>query len=284
MELLQLKYFMDSAENENFSKTAKKYMVPPSSVSISIKKLERELGCELFLRKGNKINLNSSGKYFYNVVKKSIEELDDAVTMLKTSPEQIGEIKILVRSERRIIMQYIVEFKKIYPNIAFRIMHDFNTTDTDKYDIIIDSDSDSYFGFKRIPLIREKLRFAVSKNNPLCERKLKLSDLCGEPFISMGQGSSMNRLTKEYCKKAGFSPNIIIECDDPYYLRKYIELDFGVALIPETSWQGELSENVAFLDINDFDESRVTYFYQNKNSNNSTKQFYGFLNKKMAEF
>ena len=53
MELLQLRYFYESADNENFSRTADKYMVPPSSVSMSIKKLENELGCELFERSAN---------------------------------------------------------------------------------------------------------------------------------------------------------------------------------------------------------------------------------------
>lgn len=48
MELLQLKYFCDAAETENFSKTAKKYLVPTSNISQSIKRLERELGVELF--------------------------------------------------------------------------------------------------------------------------------------------------------------------------------------------------------------------------------------------
>ena len=42
MELLQLRYFYESAKTENFSHTAAKYLVSPSSVSISIKKLENE--------------------------------------------------------------------------------------------------------------------------------------------------------------------------------------------------------------------------------------------------
>lgn len=283
MELLQLKYFLDSAENENFSKTAEKHMVPPSSVSVSIKKLENELGIRLFERSGNKIKLNPEGKYFYNTVKKLIEGLDSAILTLKNTPEQVGEIKILIRSERRVIMQYIIEFKKRYPNIAFYIMHDFNTTDTEKYDIIIDSHSENYVSFKRFPLISEKMYFAVSVNNPLSEKKIALGELCGEPFITMCKGSSMYTLTNQYCKKAGFTPNIIIECDDPYSLRKYIELDFGVALVPETSWHGELSENVKYLDIIDFDESRVTYFYQNKNSKDAAKRFYEYISKKTVE-
>ena len=48
MEMLQLRYFYDSARTESFSKTAKKYMVPVSSVSASIKRLEKELDTELF--------------------------------------------------------------------------------------------------------------------------------------------------------------------------------------------------------------------------------------------
>ena len=62
MEFLQLKYFFESSKNENFAKTAEKFMVPPSSVSTAIKRLENELGCELFDRKSNSILLNENGK------------------------------------------------------------------------------------------------------------------------------------------------------------------------------------------------------------------------------
>ena len=65
MELLQLKYFCDAAKNLNFSKTARKYTVPPSNISQSIKRLEKSLGYPLFLRHANKIILTERGKRFY---------------------------------------------------------------------------------------------------------------------------------------------------------------------------------------------------------------------------
>ena len=43
MELLQLTYFCDAAETENFSRTAQRFTVPPSNISQSIKRLETEL-------------------------------------------------------------------------------------------------------------------------------------------------------------------------------------------------------------------------------------------------
>ena len=61
MEILQLRYFYESAKSQNFTVTAKKYMVPVSAVSSSIKRLEKELGCQLFDRDTNRIRLTIMG-------------------------------------------------------------------------------------------------------------------------------------------------------------------------------------------------------------------------------
>ena len=79
MELLQLRYFYESAKNENFAKTAEKYMVPPSSVSASVKRLEDELGCKLFDRRSNRITLNENGMQLQNSLSVIFDELDQTV-------------------------------------------------------------------------------------------------------------------------------------------------------------------------------------------------------------
>ena len=76
MELLQLRYFFESAQNESFSKTAEKYMVPATSVSAAVKRLEKELGCKLFDRSSNRICLNESGKKLQNTLCLVFAELD----------------------------------------------------------------------------------------------------------------------------------------------------------------------------------------------------------------
>ena len=78
MEMLQLIYFCDAAQTENFSKTAKKYLVPPSNISQSIKRLENELETPLFERQANKIKLNNSGLLFYKNAKSALELLENA--------------------------------------------------------------------------------------------------------------------------------------------------------------------------------------------------------------
>lgn len=280
MELLQLRYFLDSAQSENFSKTAEKFMVPASSVSISVKRLEKEIGCSLFDRKGNRIVLNYQGRKLRDTLKKSLWEIDNTVAEISSFPrEETGDIYLLIRSERRVITEHIIEFKKHFPNVVFHLTHDFNTKDIEKYDIIVDESSDAYQNFERFPLLKENIRFAASVNNPLCSEKITINQLYDQPFITMGEGSSLKRLTVESCEKAGFKPNIIIESDDPYYLRKYIEMDFGISLIPETSWKGEISEKIAFLDVVDFSKQRITYAYFNrlKGKNGTAERFYKFI-------
>jgi len=280
MELLQLRYFLESADSENFSKTAEKYMVAPSSVSISVKKLETELGCKLFDRQGNKIRITANGLVLRQALRTALSAIDGAVAAITNSPaDDTREIHILVRAERRIITKNLIAFKERYPHVAFHLVHDFNTTDVEKFDIIIDEQSDAYQGFERVPILSENLRFSASVRNPLCGKKLTVSDLVDQPFLTMGENSSVNRLTREVCRKAGFQPNIIIESDDPYYLRKYIELDFGISLIPEISWKDDLSQQITFLDVVDFQQKRVTYAYFNRKKSGLSiaGKFYDFI-------
>ena len=68
MDLLQLKYFSHAAQTENFSHTAQHFMVPTPSISVSIKKLENEIGVKLFDRTANTVKLNEYGKILLKAI------------------------------------------------------------------------------------------------------------------------------------------------------------------------------------------------------------------------
>lgn len=87
MEILQLRYFYESAINQSFSKTAEKYMVPLTSVSASIKRLENELNCTLFNRYSNHIELNENGKKLQNSLCMIFDELNNAIQSLSPQNE-----------------------------------------------------------------------------------------------------------------------------------------------------------------------------------------------------
>lgn len=53
-----------------------------------------------------------------------------------------------------------------------------------------------------------------------------------ESFISLKPGYGFRDITDRYCKIAGFSPNIICECDEPAALGGLVNTGLGVSFMP----------------------------------------------------
>lgn len=68
MELNHLRYFREVALTENISQAAKSLYITQPALSVTIKRLEAELGFALFTRKGNKIKLTDAGQCFLSYV------------------------------------------------------------------------------------------------------------------------------------------------------------------------------------------------------------------------
>lgn len=276
MELLQLKYFCDAANTENFSKTANKYLVPTSSISQSIKRLEKELGCELFEHYANKIVLNNSGKLFYSDVSQSLSLLERAKSrIIEEDGELQGDIHLACMSNRKKVTDAIEKFIKENPKVNFIIYH---RLEADKNIDIIISDICPFEYSRRVLIVDEEIRIAMNTRHPLASKEnLTASDLENERFITMTQGSSLHRITVRTCTDAGFAPNIVIQTDDPFYLRKYIEIGLGIAFIPMISWGGMFSDDIVLRNIDNIQRKTYAFLPKGRYVNRSVEAFLQML-------
>lgn len=282
MEILQLRYFYESAKNENFKRTAEKYMVPATSVSASVKRLEKEIGCELFSRSCNRIILNDNGRRLMQSLSVVFEELDSAIDALGTISTDTRKIKMLVRAMRGEITDHIIEYKSKHPHISFMTVFDFNETNFENYDIIIDEESDKYRGYEKIDLYTTKIRLRVSSDNPLCRKKLTLKQLANQPFVSIGENNSMHKILINACKKAGFTPNIVVQSNDILCNRKCVEAGVGIGLAREYP-HFKKSEPVEYLDISDFNEKQtICAYYRKQSAYGNVEHFLNFLKSKIV--
>lgn len=273
MELLQLMYFCHAAKNENFSKTAKEFKVPPSDISQSIHRLENELGVQLFDRSANRIKLNYLGKQFFENVNKALSYIEKAKGSVNDSGEISGEIRLLVETNRRIVTKAIEAFSKQYRGVSFFVNNALNEN-VDDYDVIVTDRAVNRQHYKSIPLVTEKFLLACKIDYPLPRAEdLTVADLENERFITMGEGSGIYRITHEICSRAGFTPNIVIQSDDPFYIRKYIEIGLGIAFIPAVSWKGMFSENTVLRDMTDYSRSTNAYYDSNKYLSSTVREF-----------
>ena len=258
MELLQLKYFCDAAVSENFSQTAKKFGVPPSDISQSIRRLERELNTELFLRRANSIALTDKGRQFYLRVSKSLAMIEEAI-VTATDKENTGKIKICINCNRRIVMEVVEKYRRTYPDVEI-ITTNFKNPISEDYDIIIDSGDERLLGYNKTLLITEKIVLAMNEDSRFAkEERINIAELSDEAFITMNEKSSFYQVTNSICKDFGFAPKIAIQSDDPFYIRKCVELGLGVCFVPAFSWQGQFSDSVIFKEIEGY--KRNTYIF-----------------------
>ena len=282
MDLLQLKYFCNAAETENFSKTAKKFLVPTSNISQSIKRLENELGCELFEHRINKILLNSVGKRFYDNVSQALLLLESARERTIEKGEALqGDIYIICLSNRRKVTNAIEAFTQKHPQVNFFIHHSIDAEQD--FDIFI-SDICPYEYSKKILIVDEEICVAMNKNHPLAsETDFSISALENERFITMTPNSSLHRITVDTCTNAGFAPNIAIQTDDPFYLRKYIEMGLGIAFVPSNSWLGLFSENIVLKKADNIRRKTYVFLPRRKHLKRSVEMFLQVLKDKAAE-
>lgn len=281
MELLQLRYFITVARFGSISKAAEYYGIPQPSMSQTVHRLENELGTPLFDRQYRKILLNESGRHFLEKAEAALSLLDTAKEELQSDFEKpCGEIRLLVRENRRFIFECVSRFSKKYPDISFTIVHDSNSAPEVVYDLCILS-SPSYQHMQEAKLlIRERIVLAVREDNPLAQNEtVSLASLRNEKFITMSDRSSVHSITYNSCRVCGFEPNVPFICDDPYFVRKYIAEDMGIALCPSIAWKDRFRQNTKLISITDPPITTDTYLIRNgqKKTAYAVRLFWNYL-------
>ena len=280
MELLQLRYFFESAKNESFAKTAEKYMVPASSVSASIKRLEDELGCKLFERRSNRVVLNESGMQLQNSLAVIFDDLDQTVEKIRVNKPKKTEIRILVLAMRDNICNIMFEYQKLHPNVHFVAMFDVDNNASADYDLIIDKYCDAYHEYKRHELGTYKICFKATKDHPLVGKELMMKDLRHERFITLEYELGLHSSLFECCKNAGFYPNVVLQTNDRQCFRHGAASGIGIGL-----WlQSELApapEGLVDLRVKDLQLRHTLYlYYKNNIVSEQIKDFISFLTSK----
>lgn len=275
MELLQLRYFYDCARLGSIAKTAEKYMVPASSVSATIRRLEGEVGTPLFNRTSNRIVLNENGIRLKKTLDKVFSELDQTVADI-SCPAGEQRIKLLVRTMRERMTDHIIEYRSIHPNVVFEFVMSFEKVDFRDFDVIIDVHSDKYADYDWFELLQEQVRFCVATDHPLAGKELTLKQLQGQSFVTMG--GNIQAYIEKVCQDAGFTPNIVAQVNDIFCYRKLMR---SGAVIGYRRDRGDnASLGLCYLNVTDFKMIQKMGVYYKKDAGGPVKNFVEYLRTK----
>ena len=110
MELRQLEYFQMASRLRNITRAAERLRVSQPNITVAIKKLEAELGIQLFDRSQKQLSLTPEGAVFLNRIELALRNIQDAVLEVNDYKQlQMLEKEIRRRLKDEILLTPIVK-------------------------------------------------------------------------------------------------------------------------------------------------------------------------------
>lgn len=246
MDIKSIRYFISAAENLSFTKTALEQNVTQTAISLSISKMENELGFQLFTRKKRTVQLTEAGRDFYNHMIHVVKSYEDAVDHSRnTATGKIGEIRIAVPDYimGMSLIPALSSFQQSYPQLRIRarMMAPHSIVSAlDAHDI------DAALGFpqefEHIPnlqhrIIRtDKLVLALAPTHSLaCNDDPDLHELNAQTFtvVHPQKAPMVDRYMYRIWEQAGLQPQKVIHADSLEDALLDVALGNAVILITE---------------------------------------------------
>ena len=197
MELTPLKYFLALADQLSFTEASKALYITQSTLSLSIKQLENELGTSLFDRVGKRIYLTDAGRVFAEYARRAIVDVNNGVEVVKEMQHiYVGRVRIgVIYSSSVVLNACILKFTRTYPKVQLSIFYSHSILElvelinANKLDFAV-----TYKPANIPPLIEVKefsspsLCLVCHQSHPLAVRKtFALEDICDYPLILFPQ-------------------------------------------------------------------------------------------------
>jgi DNA-binding transcriptional LysR family regulator len=124
MELRQLRYFISLTEELHFGRAAEREHIAQPAFSQQIRRLERELGVQLFNRTSRRVELTEPGRIFAGQARSILKAADDAIGMARqASAGKEGRLRVAYSngSDRGVPPEVIGRFRAEHPKVELSL-------------------------------------------------------------------------------------------------------------------------------------------------------------------
>ena len=269
MELRHLRYFTAVVQWKGYREAARHLFVAQPSISQAVADLENEIGIKLFSREGRAARLTPEGKVFHEEALKTLAQADRSVAAAQRAAKgQIGRLGIgfMGFAAYSFLPDLIRKYKARYPGVSLRLVEDIPSgqdTAFDRGEIEIaftrPLPADRRNLYESRLIFSEPLVAALPKGRHVKAKRIRISELSGERFISFQRASSPEVFDTivRVCNDNGFSPKLQNELNNMNSVLSTVEAGEGVAIIPATA-RNLRSDNVAFFRLQP-DEVRIDF-------------------------
>ncbi|MDQ1018478.1 LysR family transcriptional regulator [Streptomyces afghaniensis] len=244
MEMRQLEYFVAVAEEQNFTRAAERVHISQSGVSAQIRRLEHELGAELFHRSARTATLTVAGKA-------ALEHARAALAAAEAVGQAVGEVTDLIRGRLAVgmvigctvtpLFDALAAFHRAHPGVEISLLEDNSDRLVEgvragTIDLaLIGSAAPTPDGLDALTIISERLVTAVPAGHPLAkQRRVTLRDLAAHPIVCMPPGTGLRTVFDRACAAQGLQPAIALQAGSADAIADLAARGLGVAVLSES--------------------------------------------------
>ena len=258
MEMHQLRYFVALADTGNFTRAAKRCFVSQPSLSQQIHKLEEELGQPLFDRLGRRAELTPAGRAFVARARRILFDVEDAARAVR---EQSGggrvRIGLVPSVAPYLLPELLPRLAEQVPEAELEVSEDFRTYLVEQIvrgnlDAAVLSLPPDNRALEIELLIAEPLLVAVPRGHSFAGKPdLSLRDLAGQPFIMLGDSSSLALQTRRFFGDHDLGLSVVARCAQVKTLKTLVAAGLGLAIVPGMAVGRDKVPGIVYREITD---------------------------------
>lgn len=289
MQIQSFKIFCDLVETESFTRAAQINDVTQSAVSQQISSLERQLKSLLIERSKKKFRLTREGQLLYEHAKLIVSTHDSLLHRLQEVKDIIsGTIRVATIYSIGLhdLPPYLKKFLKGYPTVNVHVEYQrANQVYEDVLGNVVDLGLVAYPNkdsrLENVPLRDQQMVLICHPKHPLTKSKaVKLAQLEGQKFIAFEPDIPTRKAVDKVLREAGVSVQVAMEFDNIETVKRAVEIEAGVSVVPASTVTGEVSKQtltaLQFADVT-IGRPLAVIYKKNKVLSPAMKQFIDLL-------
>lgn len=244
MDIRSLQQFVNLAESLHFGRASEASHVSPSALSRGIRRLEQDVGAQLFERNNRSVSLTHAGRLFLGYARDALGDWDAIRnTLMEASGELHGEISMFcsVTASYSFLFDILTRFRRDHPRIEIKL----HTGDPEEAVARVQAGVEDISIGARPASLPKGLAFRLITVSPLVfiaaqngeplgrvtGRQSRAADWLGTPMILSERGLARNRVD-DWFRQLGVPPNIYAQVAGNEAIVSMVSLGFGVGVVP----------------------------------------------------